>query len=78
MIKSINEEGITILLVEQNAHMAFQISDYVYIMENGRFVMKGSARELEKDEDVREFYLGLKEVESLKGYQRYKRKRTWR
>ncbi len=78
MIETINQDGITILLVEQNAHMAFQIADYVYIMENGRFVMKGRAAELEKDEDVQEFYLGIKEIESLKGYQRYKRKRTWR
>ena len=78
MIETINQDGITILLVEQNAHMAFQIADYVYIMENGRFVMKGPAAELEKDEDVQEFYLGIKEIESLKGYQRYKRKRTWR
>lgn len=78
MIETINQAGITVLLVEQNAHMAFQVADYVYIMENGRFVMKGSAEELEKDEDVQEFYLGVKEMESLKGYQRYKRKRTWR
>ena len=78
IIESINKEGITILLVEQNAHMAFQIADYVYIMENGRFVLKGPAEELQRDEDVQEFYLGVKEMESLKGYQRYKRKRTWR
>jgi branched-chain amino acid transport system ATP-binding protein len=78
IIETINQQGITILLVEQNANMAFQIADYVYIMENGRFVSKGSADELKNDEDVREFYLGIKEIESLKGYQRYKRKRTWR
>jgi branched-chain amino acid transport system ATP-binding protein len=78
IIETINQQGITILLVEQNANMAFQIADYVYIMENGRFVSKGSADELKNDEDVKEFYLGIKEIESLKGYQRYKRKRTWR
>lgn len=78
IIETINKEGITILLVEQNANMAFQVADEVYIMENGRFVMKGPAEELKDDEDVKEFYLGIKEVESLKGYQRYKRKRTWR
>ena len=78
IIETINKDGITILLVEQNAHMAFQVADYVYIMENGRFVMKGSSEELKNDEDVQEFYLGIKEMESLKGYQRYKRKRTWR
>lgn len=78
IIKIINEEGITILLVEQNANMAFQVAHEVYIMENGRFVMTGSAAELKDNKDVQEFYLGIKEIESLKGYQRYKRKRTWR
>jgi branched-chain amino acid transport system ATP-binding protein len=78
IIETINQEGITILLVEQNANMAFQVAHEVYIMENGRFVLKGPAAELQENEDVREFYLGLKEIESLKGYQRYKRKRTWR
>ena len=78
IIRAINKEGITILLVEQNAYMAFQVAHEVYIMENGRFVMKGAAEKLRDNEDVKEFYLGIKEVESLKGYQRYKRKRTWR
>lgn len=78
IIERINMEGITILLVEQNANMAFQVAHYVYIMENGKFVMKGTSEELQDDEDVREFYMGIKEIESLKGYQRYKRKRTWR
>ena len=78
IIRTINKEGITILLVEQNAYMAFQVAHEVYIMENGRFVMKGPAETLKDDEDVKEFYLGIKEEESLKGYQRYKRKRTWR
>jgi branched-chain amino acid transport system ATP-binding protein len=78
IIKSINDEGVTILLVEQNAYMTFQIAHNVFIMENGRFVLKGSAQELKNNEDVKEFYLGVKETQSLKGYQRYKRKRTWR
>lgn len=78
IIETINQSGITILLVEQNANMAFQVAHYVYIMENGKFVMAGPAAELQDDENVREFYLGIKEIESLKGYQRYKRKRTWR
>ncbi len=78
IIEIINQQGISILLVEQNANMAFQVADYVYIMENGRFVSKGTSEQLQNDEDVKEFYLGVKEIESLKGYQRYKRKRTWR
>ena len=78
IIEEINNEGYTVLLVEQNAHMAFKVAHEVYIMENGRFVMNGPAAELEQDEDVQEFYLGVRENESIKGYQRYKRKRTWR
>jgi branched-chain amino acid transport system ATP-binding protein len=78
IIEQINKTGITILLVEQNAHMAFEVAHNVYIMENGRFVMQGKAEDLKHEEDVQEFYLGVREIESLKGYQRYKRKRTWR
>jgi len=78
IIKMINEEGITILLVEQNARMALKIAHFGLILENGRFVMKGSAQELMQDEDVREFYLGIKQAESAKGYQRWKRKKRWR
>ena len=78
IIEEINKTGITILLVEQNAHMAFEVAHNVYIMENGRFVMQGKAEDLKNEEDVQEFYLGVREIESLKGYQRYKRKRTWR
>lgn len=78
IIKAINEGGITILLVEQNANMAFYVADFIYIMENGRFVLKGPVDEIKDNKDVQEFYLGVREIESLKGYQRYKRKRTWR
>ena len=77
IIETINQEGITILLVEQNAFMAFKIAHQVYIMENGRFVLKGTAEELQENPDVKEFYLGVREIDSLKGYQRFKRKRTW-
>ena len=78
IIERINREGVTILLVEQNANMAFQVAHYVYIMENGRFVLNGPSNEIQNNKDVQEFYLGIREIESLKGYQRYKRKRTWR
>ncbi|MCP4682953.1 MAG: ABC transporter ATP-binding protein [Desulfobacterales bacterium] len=78
IIKSINTEGVTILLVEQNARMALSISDLGLILENGRFVMKGAPKELMEDKDVQEFYLGAKSEESAKGYQRWKRKKTWR
>ena len=69
---------MTILLVEQNAHMALKISDFGLILENGRFVMKGSSKDLIDDKDVKEFYLGIRAEESIKGYQRWKRKKRWR
>ena len=78
IIKAINEEGVTILLVEQNARMALKIAHVGLILENGRFVMKGKAKDLIEDEDVKEFYLGVKQTESAKGYQRWKRKKRWR
>jgi len=78
IIKSINGEGVTILLVEQNARMALNIADYGYVLENGRIVMSDETKILMENDDVKEFYLGIKEEESVKGYQRYKRKKRWR
>jgi branched-chain amino acid transport system ATP-binding protein len=78
IIKTINQEGATILLVEQNARMALAISDIGLILENGRFVMKGKSKELIEDKDVQEFYMGMRSEESAKGYQRWKRKKRWR
>ncbi|HIC85779.1 MAG TPA: ABC transporter ATP-binding protein [Desulfobacterales bacterium] len=78
IIKEINKQGATILLVEQNARMALGISQFALILENGRFVMKGSSKELMEDKDVKEFYLGIRSEESIKGFQRWKRKKRWR
>ncbi|RLB70419.1 MAG: ABC transporter ATP-binding protein [Deltaproteobacteria bacterium] len=78
IIKEINQEGVTILLVEQNARMALSVADIGLILENGRFVMKGRASELLADKDVQEFYLGVSSDASAKGYQRWKRKKAWR
>ncbi|MFP4533961.1 MAG: ABC transporter ATP-binding protein [Desulfobacterales bacterium] len=78
IIKRINREGVTILLVEQNAKKALEISDNALILENGRFVLKGKSGELMQDENVREFYMGLRSEASAKGYQRWKRKKVWR
>ena len=78
IIRDINSEGMTILLVEQNARMALNVADKGLILENGRFVMKGDAKELLEDKDVQEFYMGVRSEESAKGYQRWKRKKTWR
>ncbi|MBU1740687.1 MAG: ABC transporter ATP-binding protein, partial [Proteobacteria bacterium] len=78
IIKKINEEGTAILLVEQNAHLAFSVADYGYILENGRIVLSDTTEWLMKQEDVKEFYLGLAREVSVKGYKRYKRKKRWR
>ena len=78
IIKTINREGVTILLVEQNARMALAISHVGLILENGRFVMKGKSKELMNDKDVQEFYMGIRSEASAKGYQRWKRKKRWR
>jgi branched-chain amino acid transport system ATP-binding protein len=78
IIRTINQEGVTILLVEQNARMALGIADTGYIIENGRFVMKGKACDLMEDKDVKEFYMGVRSEASVKGYQRWKRKKAWR
>jgi branched-chain amino acid transport system ATP-binding protein len=78
IIRRINRErGVTVLLVEQNANVALHTADYGYVLELGRIVMEDDcARLLEKD-DIREFYLGLKES-SVRGTRRWKRKKTWR
>lgn len=78
VIKEIKAGGVTILLVEQNAAMALSVADYALVMENGRFVLAGTPAELMEDDDVKEFYLGIKSEVSVKGYQRYKRKKRWR
>ncbi len=74
------EQGYTILLVEQNANLALSISDYGYIMENGKIVMEGTSEELRKDKDIREFYLGISESGKRKSYRNikhYKRRKRW-
>lgn len=78
IIKKIHQSGTTILLVEQNAAMALEVAQYGLVLENGRIVASGTAEELKADEDVKEFYLGIKSEVSVKGYQRYRRKKKWR
>ena len=78
IIKTIHAQGVTILLVEQNAKMALRASDTGLILENGRFVMKGKSADLLQDKDVQEFYMGVRSEASAKGYQRWKRKKAWR
>ncbi|MGD2271749.1 MAG: ABC transporter ATP-binding protein [Desulfobacterales bacterium] len=79
IIKRLNRTGITIALVEQNAHAALSIGTRGYVVETGRIVLDGTARELLENEDVREFYLGSgeKERKSYKDAKRYKRRKRW-
>jgi branched-chain amino acid transport system ATP-binding protein len=81
IIKRINQEqGATILLVEQNTRLALNVADYVYIMENGRIVLDGPPDDLQTNADVREFYLGLTKVGQRKSYRdvkHYKRRKRW-
>jgi branched-chain amino acid transport system ATP-binding protein len=71
------ERGVTVLLVEQNANMALHIADYGYVLEVGRIVMADTCARLLEKEDIKEFYLGVKET-SVRGTRRWKRKKTWR
>ena len=80
IIEQINkEQGITILLVEQNANYALRAADYGYIMESGKIVMDGTGDELLANEDVKEFYLGggNEERKSFKNLKSYKRRKRW-
>ena len=81
IIKKINEEQkTTILLVEQNARLALTISDYGYIMENGRIVLDDTVEKLRDNEDVKRFYLGLTDVGTKRSYRDvkyYKRRKRW-
>jgi len=58
IIKEIHRQGVTILLIEQNANMALQTADFAYVLETGRLTMKGSGKELLNNEAVRKAYLG--------------------
>ena len=71
------ERGTTILLVEQNANMALNAADYGYVLENGRIVMEDTCERLREKEDIKEFYLGMKD-EGVRGERRWKKKKTWR
>lgn len=78
IIKRINQaQKTTMLLVEQNALMALSLARIGYVLELGRIVMEDTCQELMENEDVKEFYLGVKE-ESIRGSKRWKRKKKWR
>ena len=78
IIKRLNQEqGVTMMLVEQNANVALKAAHYGYVLEIGRIVMAGEAQKLLASEDIQEFYLG-QTGESQRGQKRWKRKKTWR
>jgi branched-chain amino acid transport system ATP-binding protein len=78
IVQRINRErGATILLVEQNAHMALSVADYGYVLEVGRIVMEDTGARLAEKPDIQEFYLGMK-ASGVRGERRWKKKKLWR
>jgi branched-chain amino acid transport system ATP-binding protein len=74
------EQRISILLVEQNAKLALNVAPYAYVMETGRIVMDDSAEKLSKNEDIKDFYLGLTDKGGRKSFREvkhYKRRKRW-
>jgi branched-chain amino acid transport system ATP-binding protein len=71
------EQGTTILLVEQNAHMALEVAQFGYVLEVGRIVMEDTCERLAAKEDVQEFYLGMK-AQGVRGQRRWKKRKHWR
>lgn len=80
-IQRINREtGTTILVVEQNARIALEVSSYAYIMETGKIVLEGPSEELQRNPDVKEFYMGVTQGggrKSFKEVKSYKRRKRW-
>ena len=74
------EQGMTVLLVEQNAALALEVADHGYVMENGRIMLQGPAESLRRNPEVKEFYLGLNEVGARRSYRDVRhgrRRRHW-
>ena len=82
-IRRLNQEdGTAILLVEQNAGVAFSVADYGYIMESGQIVMEGDVETLKNDKDIQSFYLGISDDgsdarQSFRDVKHYKRRKRW-
>ncbi len=73
-------EGMSVLIVEQNARAALELADYAYVMENGRIVLDGPAEQMRENEDIKEFYLGLNQAGGRRNYREvkhYKRRKRW-
>ena len=80
VLRRLKEEGTTFFLVEQNSAAALGIADYCYVMENGRIVLDGPADKMAKNEDIKEFYLGVNAAGERKSYRdikHYRRRKRW-
>ncbi|WP_324669105.1 ABC transporter ATP-binding protein [Geochorda subterranea] len=77
VLDEVRRNGTAVLLVEQNARMALQVADYGYVLENGRIVLEGTARELQDNPHVQELYLGVSMEATPKGWRRYRKRRRW-
>jgi branched-chain amino acid transport system ATP-binding protein len=80
IVRDLNtKEGVSFLLAEQNTNVALKYADYGYILESGRVVMNGDAKELASNEDVKEFYLGVSsgERKSFRDVKSYRRRKRW-
>ena len=80
LIAEINEEGMSILLVEQNAAMALDLAAYGYVMDNGKVVIDGTSEELKDDKDIQEFYLGVGGEGSQRSFREaklYQKRKRW-
>jgi branched-chain amino acid transport system ATP-binding protein len=77
VIRELNEGGLTIVLVEQNANMALSVAHRGYVLESGRVVLHGTAEELRNNPDIKEFYLGRPHTVEAGALKSYKRKKRW-
>jgi branched-chain amino acid transport system ATP-binding protein len=79
IIRTVNADGTSVLLVEQNAAMALGVADHGYVLETGKVVKEGPAKQLAQDKDIQEFYLGVGEAgrKSFREVKSYRRKKRW-
>ena len=79
IIETVNKQGTSVLLVEQNATMALSIANRGYVLENGRIVREGPSNELLQDDDIKEFYLGVGEAgrRAFRDVKTYRRRKRW-
>ncbi len=79
IVRTVNEQGTSVLLVEQNAAMALSVAGHGYVLENGKVVKEGPADRLAADRDIQEFYLGVGEAgrRSFREVKSYRRKKRW-